>query len=97
MKNFYAIQFVFITELLVYLLLFPHNGFAQHFAGYATVGAQSEYSIISGHYADSLNNGIGAGFFLLCPCVIGAWFMAASPITGSPLQKAVIQVCRCLV
>ncbi len=37
------------------------------FSRNVTIGTQAGYSIITGHYSDSLNNGIGAGFFSFVP------------------------------
>jgi tetratricopeptide (TPR) repeat protein len=85
-KNFYAIQLVFITELILYLLLLPHNGFTQNFSGFATVGVQADYSKIIGHYAESLNNGMGAGFFSFVPFC--DWCMINGGITYNRFSLA---------
>jgi len=37
------------------------------FSSNATIGTQAGYSVITGHYSDSLNNGVGAGFFSFVP------------------------------
>ncbi|MEJ5361319.1 MAG: outer membrane beta-barrel protein [Spirochaetota bacterium] len=61
------IIFLFLFCILTVVLL-NYNIFAQtSFKENVTVGLQAGYSVITGYYSDSLNNGFCAGFFSFVP------------------------------
>ncbi|MCX8124522.1 MAG: hypothetical protein N3F66_10205 [Spirochaetes bacterium] len=79
MKNNYVIQTWLILLLTMQSFCYSTIVFAKDFSGYATVGLETAYCIIAGHYAESLNNGMGAGFFSFVP--ISDWFMVNGTLT----------------
>jgi len=61
-------KYSFFILFLISIFIVDSSSQAQsHFATNATVGIQAGYSVITGHYSDSLNNGVGAGFFSFVP------------------------------
>jgi len=61
------INFLYVFCVITVVLL-NCNIFAQtYFKDNVTVGTQAGYAVITGYYSDSLNNGLGAGFFSFVP------------------------------
>jgi len=67
-------KYSFFILFLISIFIVDSSSQAQsHFATNATVGIQAGYSVITGYYSDSLNNGINAGIFSFVP--LNEWGM----------------------